>query len=409
MSESIDTLIIGAGQAGLSLSYYLTQQQRSHLLLEKAERLAEAWRNHRWDSFTLVTPNWHIRLPGGEYQGQDPDGYMPRDEVVSYFERYAASFQAPVRLGVTATAVDPAGAGFRIQTDRGEYQATNVVIAAGLFQRPKFPASSANLPPDILQLHSGEYRNPQGLPPGAVLVVGSGQSGCQIAEELYQSGRKVYLCVGGSAGRAPRRYRGKDITWWLAQTGFFSRTADQLPSPKAKFGANPQVTGKAGGHTLNLHKFAREGVTLLGRYNGAGDGKVTLAPDLYEKLEKIDKFEVDLLKGIDEFILKNGYNAPEETLPHDRAGYETPIITELDVREAGVTSVIWAGGYRFDFSWVHLTVFDDDGFPVQQRGVTAFPGLYFLGLPWLHTLKSGLLLGVGEDAAYIASQIAGRG
>lgn len=405
MTETIDTLIVGAGQAGLSLSYCLTQQQEPHILLEKASQLVDAWRNHRWDSFTLVTPNWQIRLPGCEYQGHDPDGYMPRDRVVSYLERYAASFQAPVRFGVTVTAVEPVKAGFRVQTDQGEYQAANVVIAAGLFQQPKIPASSANLPPDIIQMHSGEYRNPRQLPPGAVLVVGSGQSGCQIAEELYQSGRKVYLCVGGSAGRAPRRYRGKDITWWLVQTGFFSRTVDQLPSPKAKFGANPQVSGKAGGHTLNLHKFAREGVTLLGRFNEAQGNKVYLAPDLYEKLEKIDKFEVDLLKGIDEFIARNGYDAPKETLPRERDGYETPILTELDVSTAGITSVIWAGGYKFDFSWVHLPVFDDDGFPIQQRGVTAFPGLYFLGLPWLHTLKSGLLLGVGEDAVYIASHI----
>jgi putative flavoprotein involved in K+ transport len=408
MSESIDTLIIGAGQAGLSLSYYMTQQQRPHILLEKASQLAEAWRNQRWDSFTLVTPSWHIRLPGGEYQGRDPDGYMPRDEVVSYFERYAASFNAPVRFNTSVSTVDPVAAGYRVQTGQGEYQAANVVVAAGLFQRPKIPASSANLPPDIVQMHSGEYRNPQRLAPGAVLVVGSGQSGCQIAEELYQSGRKVYLCVGGSAGRAPRRYRGKDITWWLVQTGFFSRTADQLPSPKARFGANPQVSGKDGGHTLNLHKFAREGVRLLGRYSGAEGGKVYVAPDLYENLEKIDKFEVDLLKGIDEFILKNGLDAPEEILPRDRDGYDTPIMTELDLRETGITSVIWAGGYQFDFSWVHLPVLDADGFPIQQRGVTAFTGLYFLGLPWLHTFKSGLLFGVGEDAAFLASHIASR-
>jgi putative flavoprotein involved in K+ transport len=409
MDEHIDTLIIGAGQAGLSLSYYLTQQQRSHLILEKASQLAEAWRNHRWDSFTLVTPNWHIRLPGGEYRGDNPDGFMPKAEVVNYLERYAGSFGAPVRFGVTVTTVEPMINGYRIRTNQGEYQATNVVIATGLFQQPKIPPSSANLPSEIAQLHSGEYRNPEGLPPGAVLVVGTGQSGCQIAEELYQSGRKVYLCVGGSAGRAPRRYRGKDITWWLVQTGFFSRTVDQLPSPKARFGANPQVSGKAGGHTLNLHKFAREGVTLLGRYAGAEGGKVYLTPDLYEKLEKIDKFEIDMLKGIDEFIARNGFDAPEETLPQQVDGYEAPIITELDIRAAGITSLIWSGGYKFDFSWVHLPVFDEDGFPVQQRGVTVFPGLYFLGMPWLHTLKSGLLLGVGEDAAYIASKIEEKG
>lgn len=405
MTERIDTLIIGAGQAGLSLSYYLTQQQRPHIILEKAAQLADAWRNHRWDSFTLVTPNWHIRLPGSEYQGNDPDGFMPRAEVVSYLERYAAGFNAPVRFGVTATAVESSVVGLRVQTDHGEYQAANVVIATGLFQQPKIPPSSANLPGRVLQLHSGEYRDPQGLPPGAVLVVGSGQSGCQIAEELYQSGRKVYLCVGGSGGRAPRRYRGKDILWWLVQTGFFNRTVDQLPSPKAKFAANPQISGKAGGHTLNLHKFAREGVTLLGRFTDAQDGMVYLAPDLHEKLEKIDKFELDLIKGIDEFIARNGYDIPQESLPRDRDGFDTPIITELDVNAAGISSIIWAGGYKFDFDWIRLPVLDDDGYPIQQRGVSAVPGLYFLGLHWLHTPKSGLFLGVGEDAGYIASYV----
>lgn len=409
MAERIDILIIGGGQAGLSLSYYLTQQQRPHLILEKASQLAEAWRNHRWDSFTLVTPNWHIRLPGGEYRGDDPDGFMSRAEVVGCLERYAASFDAPIRFGVTATAVKPMFDGFRVSTSQGEFQAKNVVIATGLFQQPKIPSSAANLPGEITQLHSGEYRNPQVLPPGAVLVVGAGQSGCQIAEELYQSGRKVYLCVGGSAGRAPRRYRGKDILWWLVQTGFFDRTVDQLTSPQAKFAANPQVSGKAGGHTLNLHVFARDGVRLLGHFVGAGDGKVYLAPDLHENLEKIDKFEANLLKGIDEFILRAGYTAPEETLPQYRDGYDAPIVTELDVKAAGIRSVIWASGYKFDFSWVQLPVLDDDGYPIQKRGVTAFPGLYFLGLPWLHTPKSGLFLGVGEDAAYLASYIEGKG
>jgi putative flavoprotein involved in K+ transport len=405
MTESIDTLIIGAGQAGLSLSYYLTRQQRPHILLDKAGQLADAWRNHRWDSFTLVTPNWHIRLPGGEYHGDDPDGFMPRDEVVGYLERYAAGFNAPVRCGVAATAVKAEGIGYRVRTAQGDYQAANVVIATGAFQLPKIPPSSASIPPGITQLHSGEYRNPEALPTGAVLVVGSGQSGCQIAEELYQSGRKVYLCVGDSAGRIPRRYRGKDITWWLVQTGFFNRTVDQLPSPMARFAANPQFSGKAGGHTLSLHKFAREGVTLLGRFSGLDGNKVLLTPDLYKKLEKIDKSEADLVKGIDEYISKNGIDAPEETIPSDRDGYAAPIITELDLNAAGITCIIWAGGYKYDFSWIYLPILGDDGFPVQQRGATAFPGLYFLGLPWLSTFKSSLLLGVGEDAAYIASKI----
>lgn len=409
MVEQIDTLIIGAGQAGLALSYYLTQQQRPHILLEKTGQLADAWRNHRWDSFTLVTPNWHIRLPGGEYQGDDPDGFMPRAEVVSYLEGYAASFNAPVRFNVSATAVQPVDGGYCVQTSRGEVRAANVVIATGLFQKPKIPTSGVDLPAGIVQLHSGEYRHPEGLPSGAVLIVGSGQSGCQIAEELYQSGRKVYLSVGSSAGRAPRRYRGQDILWWLVEMGFFDRTVDQLTSPQVKFAANPQISGKSGGHTLNLHKFAREGVTLLGRFTGAQGRQIYLAPDLYENLEKIDKFEADLVKGVDEFIAKTGRIAPQESLTFDRDGYAAPILTELDLVKAGVMSVIWAAGYQFDFSWVNLPVLDQDGYPIQRRGVTTFPGLYFLGLPWLHTAKSGLLLGVGEDAFYIAAHIVARG
>lgn len=215
--------------------------------------------------------------------------------------------------------------------------------------------------------------------------------------------------MGGSSGRAPRRYRGKDCTWWLDQLGFYQRTVDQLPSPKAKFAGNPHVSGKGGGHTLNLHQFARDGVTLLGRIAGAQGGKVILAPDLKENLEKADKLEADLVKGIDDFIAKNGLDAPQETLLQLRDGYEVEVITELDLTAAGITIVIWTMGYKFDFSWVRLPVFDVDGYPVQQRGVTPYAGLYFLGLHWLHTIKSGLLFGVGEDAAHIASHITARG
>ncbi len=405
MTESIETLIIGAGQAGLSLSYYLTQQHRAHFVLEQAAQVAEAWRNHRWDSFTLNTPNWQTCLPGYEYQGDDTDGFMPRDEIVAYFEGYAASFNPPIRFGVHAEAVDQAGSKFRVQTNQGDYQADNVVIATGLFQRPRIPAFSSRLSPRLTQLHSSEYRSPAQLPPGAVLVVGSAQSGCQIAEELYQSGRKIYLSVGKGSGRAPRRYRGKDTLWWLTQTGFFDRMVDKLPSPQAKFAANPQISGNAGGHTINLHQFSRDGVILLGRVIDAHAERVAFAPDLMESLAAIDKFEVDLVKNIDDFIARNGIKAPEENLPHLTDGYASLAPIELDLSAARISTVIWAMGYQHDFSWVHLPVLDADGFPIQQFGVTAFPGLYFLGLPWLYKLKSGLLFGVGEHAAYIASQI----
>jgi putative flavoprotein involved in K+ transport len=282
-----------------------------------------------------------------------------------------------------------------------------VVIATGLFQRPKIPTFSADLSSQITQIHSGQYRNPQSLPPGAVLVAGSAPSGCQIAQELYQSGRRVYLCTG-SAGRAPRRYRGKDIYEWLYLSGFLDRTTDKLPSPKAKFDANPHVSGRDGGQTLNLHQFARDGVVLLGRLQGGREGKIWLAPDLKDSLAKADQVEADIVKLVDGYIAQNGLDAPQENLPVLRDGYEAQEISELDLRSAGITTIIWAMGYRFDFNLVKLPIFDDDGYPIQKRGVTGHPGLYFVGLPWLYKQKSGLLVGVGEDADFIASTIANR-
>jgi putative flavoprotein involved in K+ transport len=261
------------------------------------------------------------------------------------------------------------------------------------------------LSPSITQLHSGAYRNPASLPAGAVLVVGSAQSGCQIAEELYRRGRQVYLCTG-SAGRLPRRYRGKDGFEWLFRSGFFDMTPDKLPSPKAKFAGIPHVSGAKGGHTLNLHQFARDGVTLLGHLRGAAGDKIHLAPDLHENLAKADQFELNAVKMIDGYVRANGLDAPEEGLPQLRDGYEQPIIEELDFKAAGITSVVWATGYRFDYSLVQLPVRDPDGFPIQTSGVTGYPGLYFVGMPWMPTLKSGILAGVGAAAEHIASKIA---
>jgi putative flavoprotein involved in K+ transport len=409
--ECIDTLIIGGGQAGLATSFCLKKQGREHIVLERADRPGAAWQQ-RWDSFTLVTPNWAFRLPGVEHPGDDRDGFMPRDEILRVFERYAASQKLPVRLGVDVTVVAPlvGRPGYLVRTVSAgtigsDFEAQNVVVATGMYQRPKIPAFSSALPTDILQLHSGQYRNPASLPPGAVLVVGSGQSGCQIAEELYMNGRRVYHSIG-SAGRAPRRYRGKDTYEWLVLAGFFDRTPDMLPSPKARFAPDPHLSGAGGGHTLNLHRFARDGVTLLGHLRGAADGRLDVAPDLHESLSKADQFEAQLVKLIDGYIAKKCLDAPEERLPELRDGFDQAVITDLDVRNAGITSVIWAAGYRLDFSWVKVPTFDEDGYPVQQRGVTRYPGLYFVGLPWLHTRKSGLLLGVGEDAEYVASRIA---
>ncbi len=400
MTEQIETVIIGGGQAGLSLSYHLTRHGRKHVVLEQAAQAGEAWRNHRWDSFTLVTPNWQIRLPGAEYQGDNPDGFLTRPEIVTYFENYVERFKLPVQYNVRVTEVEPKPGGGYVVTTTGEtYEAANVVIAIGIFQHPKIPAFSRDLPPEVKQLHSGEYRNPQALPSGAVLVVGSGQSGAQIAEELYQSGRKVYLCVG-TAGWLPRRYRGHDITWWNNKLGSSRRV--KLPKP-VRVPANPQLSGKDGGHTLNLHQFARDGVVLLGHLTGVQDGKIILAPDLKESLAKADQFEARITFLIDLYALITFMKTNREKLPKLRDGYDAEVITELDLKAANITSIIWANGYNYDFSLVKAPVLDDNGYPIQQRGVTQSPGLYFLGLPWF--VKSTLLLGVGDDAAHIASAI----
>jgi len=407
MAHQIDTLIVGGGQAGLSTSYYLKQHGRSHLVLEAAAQAGNAWRTGRWDSFTMVTPNWTFRLPGGEYNDGDPHGFMPLQEIVARFEQYVERYQLPVRYNTRVTSVEqkPGGRGYRVTTVEQVYEAGNVVVATGSFQAPKKPPFSSRLSPRVLQIHTGEYRNPAALPPGAVLVAGSGQSGCQIAEELYRSGRIVYLCVG-SCGRAPRRYRGRDMFEWLDLTGFMSVSVDALPSPRARFAGNPHLSGKDNGHTLNLHQFARDGVWLLGRLQDAEGSKIRLAPDLKENLAKSDQVEVDLLKMVDAYIEKRGLDAPPESVPQLRDGYAAEEFEQLDLAAAGISTLIWAQGYVYEPSLVNLPVTDADGYPLQKRGVSAYPGLYFVGQHWLSTRKSAILLGVGEDAAYIASKIA---
>jgi putative flavoprotein involved in K+ transport len=407
MKRNVETVIVGGGQAGLATSYHLAQLGRENVVLEQAAQAGHAWRNDRWDSFTLLTPSWSFRLPGAEYQGDAPDGFMERSEIVARFEQYVEQFRLPVQYGIRVESVekDAKTQGYLVKTEEAAWQARNVVVATGLYQKPKVPFFASDLSGQITYVPSGQYRNPGALPPGGVLVVGSAQSGAQIAEELYQSGRRVYLCVGG-AGRVPRRYRGKDVYEWMNLTGFLDRTADQLPSPKAKFAANPHVSGRDGGHSLNLHQFSRDGVVLLGHLQGARDRTIWLARDLKESLAKADKAAADIVEMIDRYIAQNGVTAPLEKLPDLRDGYDAEEITELDLGSAGIKAIIWAIGYSFDLSLVKLPVFDGDGYPVQQRGVTGYPGLFFVGLPWLHKAKSGHLLGVGEDAGFIASRIA---
>lgn len=411
-SERIETLIVGAGQAGLATSYWLTQQERPYLVLEQASRPGYVWHDDRWDSFTFVTPNWMIRLPGAAYQGDAPDGFLPRDEIVAYFARYVTDFRLPIRYGVRVLSVERTGDGrrYRVQTETTRYEAINVVVATGAYQHPKIPAFSASLPPEVAHLHSGAYRRPEALAPGAVLVVGSGQSGCQIAEELYQSGRTVYLCAG-RAGRMPRRYRGLDAWAWAYLTGAVDHTVSQLHSPQERFEAHPHLSGKGGGHSINLHRFAREGVRLLGHLRDARGGHIALAPDLHESLAAADQAEANFCEAADRYVEQVGLDAPPEALPKLADGYAQEERSELDLSSAEIRTVIWAIGYTFDFGLVKAPLhdlFDATGYPIQAAGVTRFPGLYFVGLPWLRSRGSGLLFGVGNDAAWIAADIARR-
>ena len=407
LSHEIDTVVVGGGQAGLAISYYLSQEGREHVVLERAPAVANAWRNQRWDSFTLVTPNFQVRMPGAECNGTDPYGFMSLAEVVKYFDDYVERFRLSVHCEVEVFSVEKMQEEYLVRTSEGDYQADNVVIATGLYQSPKIPHFSTAIPADILQIHSMEYRNLSYLRDGAVLVVGTGQSGAQIAEEIYQSGRRVYLSIG-SAGRVPRRYRGKDINDWFTRMGMFDTKVGELKSPQAKFAPHPQISGKNGGESLNLHQFARDGVVLLGHVRDVRQGQLIIAPDLKETLAKVDRFEIDALQMVDDYILRMGLSAPPGDVPQLRDGYEQEVISELDLRASGISTVIWATGYTFDFSLVKLPVFDGNGYPIQKRGVTEYNGLYFLGMPWLHSRKSGILFGVGDDAAYLAAHIAAR-
>jgi putative flavoprotein involved in K+ transport len=410
MAQSVDTAVVGGGQSGLAMSYHLTQDRRDHVVLERS-RVAESWRSRVWDSFCLVTPNWTVQLPGLPYDGPDPDGFMPRAQLIEFLDRYVEWIRPPLRTGVEVTAVRRKAAGDRyiLDTTDGSLEARNVVVAAGQYQRPKIPGLASELPEHVLQIHSSEYRNPRELPPGAVLVVGTGQSGAQIAEEIYQSGRRVFLVVS-RCGRGPRRYRGKDTSRWMFEMGMFDQTVDKLP-PDAKSRCNMHVSGRYGGHDLNLRAFARDGVVLLGRLEGAANGRIFLATDLRENLANADQSAAKLKKSIDEFIRKMAIDAPEDDAANDfgpNEGAEGEPLLELDLATKDIASVVWATGYRREFGWIHLPITGEDGDPIHRRGVSPFPGLFFLGLRLLHKPKSELLLGVGEDAMFLTSQIRSR-
>lgn len=403
MTDATQVIVIGGGQAGLATSYCLKQKGIDHIVLDRG-RIGDTWRK-RWDSFCLVTTNSLCRLPGHPYDGDDPGGFMGRDDIVRYVERYAAKFEPPFHGGVEVARLGRDDDGFVVTTSEGEFRAPKVVVATGTHQHPRTPPCAADLDSSITQLHSSAYRNADGLPRGAILVVGSGQSGCQIVEDLELAGRTVHLAVG-KAGRVPRRYRGKDVTLWAERLGLVNLPIHDHPKGEAvRFGPNPHVSGRDGGHTTDLRDFARRGIRLHGHVTGFQGTRAALAPDLAANLDAADEACREITGVIDKIIEAKGIAAdPPDLEVHD--WQPGPPQTELDLAEAGISTVIWATGFRYDFGWVDLPVFDDRGYPRYERGVTELPGLYFVGLHWMYTQGSGLFYGVGRDAEHIVEHMA---
>jgi putative flavoprotein involved in K+ transport len=402
MSELLGVVVVGAGQAGLAVSHELTQAGVAHVVLEKG-RLGQTWRG-RWDSFCLVTPNWSVQLPGHPYDRQDPHGFMLRDEVVAYLERYAAGFEAPVREGVEVASLEQCADGeFVLETSAGRLAAQTVVLCTGAYQRPHRPAAAAALPSDLLQIDVEDYRNPAELPPGPVLVVGSGQSGVQIAEELHEAGRTVFLACG-RAGWGPRRIGDRDLFWWLRETGDLDDLLSSLPSPAARLTANLQATGHGGGHDLHYRTLRRLGVTLLGHFLGAEGRHARFAPDLAASVAWSDQRNAKFMERIRKIVAERRLPEPEIPEPEPFEA-EAPEQLNLD----GFGAAVFAGGFRPDYgSWVRCPgAFDELGFPIHDEGESAVArGLYFVGVHFLRKRKSSLLIGVGEDASLVAGRIA---
>ena len=405
MSYHYPVIIVGGGQAGLSVSYCLKQRGIEHIIFEK-QNIGHEWRSRRWDTFCLVTPNWQCQLPGYPYPGNDPDGFMPKDEIVKYLEDYAASFNPPIKEGVTVTKVSQMETGvFAVSTSIGEYTGDRVIIAVSGYHTPKIPRLAERLPDSIYQIHSSTYKNPESLPAGSVLVVGTGQSGCQIAEDLHLAGTQVHLCVGG-APRSPRLYRGKDAVEWLDKMGYYNLSIDEHPKKEtARSNTNHYLTGRDGGREIDLRKFALSGMKLHGRLRSISDNKLLeLQDDLQHNLDRADAVAENIKRNIDMFIEKEQIEAPIEPPYRPVWQPEDPELS-LDLAAANIQTVIWSTGFGTDFSWIDIPVFNGSGYPSHDRGITSVSGCYFIGLPWLHTWGSARFSGVARDANYIAEHI----
>ncbi len=403
-----EVVIVGGGQAGLSLSHYLQAQGLDHVVFEK-HRALHSWSTQRWDNFCLVTPNWQCALPGHPYAGDDPHGFMKKAQIVAYLAAFKETVDAPLREGVAVQQIRPVAGGFEVRSSEGVCFARQVVVASGGYHQPIVPRLAERLPACVRQIHSADYRNAGQLPPGKVLVVGSGQSGAQIAEDLHLAGRQVVLAVG-DAPRCARFYRGRDVVDWLADMGYYDMPVTQHPLREGvRDNTNHYVTGRDGGRDIDLRRFAREGMELYGVLEGLDADADTLrfAPRLKDVLDQADRTYNGINASIDQYIAAKGIAAPP-------ASSYTPVWepagerATLSLAASGITSVVWCIGFAPDFGWLDAPVFNGRGHPVHQRGVTAVPGLYFLGLPWLHTWGSGRFSGVARDAAYLAERIAQR-
>ena len=401
--EKVNTLVVGAGQAGVAMSEHLTKAGIPHLVLERG-RIAERWRSERWDSLVANGPVWHDRFPGMEFDDFNPDEFAPKEKVADYFVGYAESFDAPIRCGVEVKSVSrlEGREGFRVETSEGVIEAANVVAATGPFQKPTYP-QIVPAEADVLQMHSNSYRNPSQLPEGAVLVVGAGSSGVQIADELRASGRTVYLSVGAH-DRPPRAYRGRDYCWWLGVLGKWDAPA---PKPGTEHIAIA-VSGADGGKTIDFRRLAGEGMNLVGLTAGYENGVMRFAPDLADNIRRGDANYLSVLREANAYAERNGLYLPLEPEAHeigpDPDCMTNPIL-ELDLKKAGITTILWATGYALDFGWLKVDAFDENGRPKHQRGVSSEPGIYFLGLPWLSRRGSSFIWGVWHDARFIADQI----
>ena len=406
MQSHFPVVIVGGGQAGLSVSYCLQQRGIDNIIFEK-NKIADSWRSKRWDTFCLVTPNWQCILPGYRYAGEDANGFMKRDDIVQFVEDYAGSFGPCIKENVSVRNVKRHDSRnvFEVTTSIGTYTADQVVIATGGYHQPKIPRMAERLPAQVTQLHSSEYKNPQDLTAGAVMVVGTGQSGAQIAEDLHLDGRQVHLCVG-SAPRSPREYRGKDVVDWLDQMGYYDIPIEEHPQKETVRGkTNHYVTGRGGGREIDLRQFAIEGMQLHGRLQSITEEQLTFKADLKQNLDHADDVAKSIKHTIDEYIEKAQIDAPTE--PAYQPVWEpAPVPQPVNIQAANINTVIWATGYHTDFSWIEIPAFDGKGYPGHQRGVSTVQGLYFLGLPWLHTWGSARFSGIARDAEYLANCIA---